>query len=571
MIYSFSANNRGSKFLDIEFTIENNKDEVVFVQLPAWRPGRYELGNFAKNIQKFEVKTLNNKPLPFQKVTKDKWKIEAGKIKKFKIVYNYYANELNAGSTWIDENQIYVNPVNCCLYIIGREHEPIRLFFNECNHNQTAISLQKIGEHYVAENFNELADSPFILSDTLKHNTYEVAGTTFNLWFQGECRPPWKKIIKDFKAFTKEQLKVFGSFPFDEYHFFYQILPYQAYHGVEHLKNTVISFGPGYSVFEGDNYEEFLGVSSHELFHAWNVKTIRPADMVPYDFTQENYTRMGYLTEGVTTYYGDLMLKRSGVFTEDQFLKQINKTLDRHFFNYGVENLSVADSSFDTWLDGYVKGIPNRKGSIYTEGCLLTLITDLMIRAKSKNKYSFDNVLLDFYENKAKKGKGITEAYFLERIEFYAQEKLTQLWNDFYNGSGNYLSILREALKPFGLKLKKETNPKYLAAHYGIYALPNSNSIHLIAPDSPAQKAGLNIGDEIIAINGIELQKGNADDWAKYFGGKLKCIIKKDGMIKEVSINHSSKTFFEKVKLVLSTQKPNDLLQSWIKNGKRKS
>ena len=562
MIYSFKSNNRGSKFLDIEFTIENNKDSEVFVQLPAWRPGRYELGNFAKNIQQFEVKTLNNKPLDFEKVTKDKWKINAGKNKKFKIVYNYYANELNAGSTWVDEYQIYVNPVNCCLYVEGREKDPIRLFFNDSNHKQAAISLQKIGDHYVAESFDELADSPFILSDSLQHNSYDVQGTKFNIWFQGECRPPWKKIIKDFKAFTKTQLKVFGSFPFNEYHFFYQILSYQAYHGVEHLKNTVISFGPGYSVFEGDNYEEFLGVSSHELFHAWNVKTIRPADMVPYDFSKENYTRMGYLTEGVTTYYGDLMLKRSKVFNMEQFLKQINKTLDRHFFNYGVQNLSVAESSFDTWLDGYVRGIPNRKSSIYTEGCLLAMVTDLIIRQKTKSKNSLDDVMRKFYKKYAQKGLGIKESDFKLEIEKVAGDQLTDLWNNYFYGANDFHPLLKDSLKPFGITVEKSINSKALAAHYGAYTQPGNSIIMFVAPNSPAYKAGLNPGDEIIAVNGIQVQKDNANHWAKYFGGKLKLSVKKDGLINEVNISASSKSFFPKVKLAL--QKSNAELKNWL-------
>ncbi|MFT4900115.1 MAG: putative metalloprotease with PDZ domain, partial [Flavobacteriales bacterium] len=157
MIYTFSSKNRGSKFLDIEFLIENIKDDEILVQLPAWRPGRYELANFAKNIQQFSVQTLNNKELLFEKITKDRWKIKTGKSKKIIIKYNYYANELNAGSTWVDESQIYINPVNCCLFVVGRENDPIKLFFNETQHKQTATSLQKIGDHFVAENFDELA------------------------------------------------------------------------------------------------------------------------------------------------------------------------------------------------------------------------------------------------------------------------------------------------------------------------------------------------------------------------------------------------------------------------------
>ncbi|MDC1188978.1 hypothetical protein N8089_04205 [Flavobacteriales bacterium] len=549
MIYTFSSKNRGSKFLDIELIIDDITENEISVQLPAWRPGRYELANFAKNIQQFSVKTLNNKPLFFEKVTKDKWRIYTGKSKKIKIEYNYYANELNAGSTWVDENQIYVNPVNCCLYVEGRAQDSIKLFFNKTNHKQAATSLQKIGDHFVAENFDELADSPFILSDSLKHNSYVINDTKFNIWFQGECKPDWDKIIRDFKAFTKEQLKIFGSFPFDEYHFLNQILPYKGYHGVEHKKNTVISFGPGYSVFKGENYEEFLGVSSHELFHAWNVKSIRPAEMLPYDFTKENYTKMGYLTEGITTYYGDLMLKRSGVFNTSQYLKQINKILERHFFNYGAQNMSVADSSFDTWLDGYERGIPNRKSSIYTEGCLLALITDLQIRTKSKGKNSLDNVMRAFYHDYYQKGNGITENNFIKEINKASTSNLDDLWENYFNGTKPLFPVLKKALKKFGIKLNQEGNPKYLAAHYGLYNQPGTSKALFLAPKSPAFKAGINVGDEIISINNISVEKDNINNWAEYFGGKLKITIKKNGLLKEIELNSSPKKFFNKVSL----------------------
>lgn len=567
MTYSFSCKNPGSKFLDIELTIENNDKDSILLQLPAWRPGRYELANFAKNIQKFSVKTMNNKPLEFKKISKDCWEINTHGVKTLKVNYNYYANELNAGSTWVDEQQVYVNPVNCCMYIVGQENQPIRIFTEKTGFKETATSLQKIGNHFVAENFDELADSPIILSNTLQHNSYSVNNTKFNLWFQGECRPPWKKIIKDFKAFTKEQLKVFGEFPFEEYHFLFQILPYQAYHGVEHLKSTVISFGPGYSVFEGENYEEFLGVSSHELFHAWNVKSIRPADMVPYNYTKENYTKMGYLTEGVTTYYGDLMLKRSGVFSEAQFLKQINKTLDRHFWNYGVENMSVTNSSFDTWLDGYERGIPNRKSSIYTEGALLALATDLVIRLESENKKSLDNFMHTLYHEYYLKDKALTEKNYKQELGKLIGAQFKNFWENYYQSPGNYFKLLKPLLKEFGLKLKKTVNPKYFAAHYGIFLQKGKNEIILLAPDSPGAKSGLNPGDEIIAINNIILENGNGDEWAKYFGSNLDLTVKKDGKLIHLTIKASSKSFFPTVRispLKSISKKQEKLISQWL-------
>jgi predicted metalloprotease with PDZ domain len=570
MVYTFSSKNRGSKFLEIELLVDNVKENKILLQLPSWRPGRYELANFAKNIQKFDIQSMEGDALEFEKKSKDQWEVVTKGVSKFKVIYNYYANELNAGSTWVDQHQIYVNPVNCCLYVVGRESESVKIILNEKKNERVATGMKKFDNHYVVDNYDMFADSPFVVSDNLKQNSYNVEGVKFNIWFQGECKPDWVKLKKDFKAFTKVQLSVMGDFPFDEYHFIYQILPQKSYHGVEHLTSTIISYGPGYCIMQGQDYEELLGVSSHELFHAWNIKSIRPDDMFPYDFSKENYTKMGYLAEGVTTYYGDLFLKRSGVFSTDQFLKQINKTLDRHFFNYGAKNLSVADSSFDTWLDGYVRGIPNRKSSIYTEGSILAMATDLLIREASNGKKSLDTVLNKLFQNYSRKGRGVNELDYKEELEKAADCKFDELWNNYYYGTGDYFDLLKSVLPKFGFDLTRIENPKSLAGIYGIYTEPSSNKIILIAPDSPGHKGGLNVSDEIISINEILLDKNNANDWANYFKGKLRLVIKKDGLLESIDLKPNKSSYFDIVRLVeLESPKKKVLKRkkSWLETG----
>jgi predicted metalloprotease with PDZ domain len=186
---------------------------------------------------------------------------------------------------------------------------------------------------------------------------------------------------------------------------------------VEHTNSTVIALGPSYGVMNNKGYEDLLGVSSHELFHAWNIKTIRPVEMMPYDYSRENYSRLGYVAEGVTTYYGDVMLLRSGVFTEEQYLKTFNELLEKHFNNFGRLNLSVADSSFDTWLDGYKQGVPGRKASIYTEGALCAFMLDIIIRKNSNNKRSLDDLMRLLYEEFGKKQRGYSEGEYKSAAE----------------------------------------------------------------------------------------------------------------------------------------------------------
>ena len=146
-----------------------------------------------------------------------------------------------------------------------------------------------------ASNFQELADSPMIISNNSKSKSIIINGVNFTFCFQGEVKVDWDRIFKDFKLFIQYQIQVFGSFPHKKFLFLFQITPYSSYHGVEHHKSTVILLGPSYSIFD-TFYSELLGFSSHELYHVWNVKNIRPKAMLPYNFSEENYTDMGYVT-----------------------------------------------------------------------------------------------------------------------------------------------------------------------------------------------------------------------------------------------------------------------------------
>src|SRR6185436_8637769 len=159
--------------------------------------------------------------------------------------------------------------------------------------------------------------------------------TIFHIWIQGECRPDFRLLENDFKKFTGKQIEMMGDFPSGDYHFLIQVLPYNFYHGVEHSASTVMAIGPGFELMTEKIYSELIGLASHELFHTWNVKAIRPVEMQPYDYTKENYSRLGYVYEGFTTYYGGLFLSRSGFFTLEKYLSELFIQLQKNHANYG--------------------------------------------------------------------------------------------------------------------------------------------------------------------------------------------------------------------------------------------
>jgi predicted metalloprotease with PDZ domain len=561
-------------FVELEMTVSGLKQEKLQLQLPAWRPGRYQLAHFAKNIQRFEVFDADGNKLPFRKQTKDLWVVETNGSDTVKVAYNYFANEMNAGSTYVDETQLYVNPVNCFLYIPEWVNESATLELDIPTDWTVATGMPSTGKHtFAVKDFHQLADCPFIASGDLQHNSYENAGVKFNIWFQGEFKTDWQRILKDFKKFTKEQMDVMGGFPVNEYHFLYQIRTYKTYHGVEHSNSTVIALGPSYDILKPVLYDEFLGVSSHELFHTWNVKALRPAQMQPYDYSKENYTRLGYVAEGVTTYAGDLFLYQAGCFSEYDFFRNVHQLFQRHFHNYGRFNLSVADSSFDTWLDGYEQGIPHRKTSIYNEGALLAMMLDLSLLRDTGNKSGILTAMRLLYDRFGNSDAGYTEKDYQEAIEEIGGRSYQDFFKNYYYGTKDIEEELSELLAYVGLEVRNIRSRLYFENRFGFkveYIDGRSARITDIAPNSIADKAHLKLGDEIVSINGIRIA-GNLKEWCKYFQEEqITLTINGEDDTHKVELTPTDERYYRTrwpQKMTEATEEQRNNYRVWTKRG----
>jgi predicted metalloprotease with PDZ domain len=231
--------------------------------------------------------------------------------------------------------------------------------------------------------------------------------------------------------------------------------------------------------------------------------------MMPYHYNKENYSRLGYVAEGVTTYYGDYLLFRSKVFNQDEFFKSINTWLEKHFENFGRFNKSVAESSFDTWLDGYVTGVPNRKTSIYNEGALCAFILDVLIRKHTDNTRSLDDVMLKMFNDFGKNEIGYTENNYREIAEEITGRCLRSYFDDIVNGTKNYETYLEECFNYLGLQFNKEICTHVFETKYGfkIFYDGNNLKVRLVYPESIADRAGLMVGSTIIKINNLEISK----------------------------------------------------------------
>jgi predicted metalloprotease with PDZ domain len=268
--------------------------------------------------------------------------------------------------------------------------------------------------------------------------------------------------------------------------------------------------------------------------------------MFPYDFSKENYSQLGYLCEGVTTYMGDLFLYKSGVFNFEQYALELNNQLQKHFDNFGRFQYSVAQSSFDTWLDGYVPGAPNRKVSIYTEGCLIALATDAFIAKNSKEKYKLDDVMRSLYFDFFLQGKGVSESDYKETIERFAGAKMDEIYTNFIYGTAPFESMLTETFDYLGLEMNHKPSPKYSFGKLGFKSITQGLNfiVKAIYPGSPAEVAGMMLEDEIIAINSYNCG-GELDKWLNYFDTDGKIItVSRKGQLIELSLPEANRNFY---------------------------
>ncbi len=570
--YTFSYENPNTHFLNIRFELEKPNKEATRLYIPAWRPGRYQMADFARYVQQWYPYDGKGKPLSFQKVAKDCWEINTSSIDHLVVEYNYFAFKLDAGNTYLDDDQLFINPVNCCLYDQDRMDEACQVFLDLPEGYEVATAMTRAGKNtFQARDFQELADSPLIASDGIDHETLEVDDYRFHLWFKGECDPDYERIKADFTAFIQTQIQAFGEFPANNYHFFYQLPSYNFFHGVEHQNSTVIALGPGFKLMQTDLYQSFLAVSSHELYHTWNIKAIRPVEMTPYRFNEENYTNLGYMAEGVTSYFGDLFLLRSQVFDFVQYQEQFNKFAIRHFHNYGRHFASVTESSFDTWLDGYDHEVPNRKVSIYVKGMLIAFLLDIQIMHDTNNHYSLDEVMRRLYFHFAKKQEGYSEEALKGIIEAVTEKTYDAFFKQYIWGKESLEEPVKNALDYLGLALNLIDPDKYWEKQFGIKVKEENNDLKIsqIAPGSPAEEAGLSIEDELVAINGIKIDRNLEDLFAYHYEETIQLTIFRNNHIKQMHLIADGSQFFPNVNLdeqcnPSKNQKANFKAWAWI-------
>ncbi len=507
--------------LQVKMILEGIEEDRIRLVLPRWRPGRYELGGFEKNIRRVRFATPEGRLIPAQKISRNEWEVETGGHSTIVCTYEYYAADLNAGSTYVDDSLLLITFVNCCLYVPDKQY-PVEVNLNVPTSWKAVSTLtQRKGNTWFARDIDELFDSALLASSSLVRHTFYVDDLLVGINFAGVFESvPVDRISKDIENIIREAFAIFNHFPTKDFEFLYIIPPYRRYHGVEHLRGTVIMLGPAHHLFATKlsssfyTYKHFLGVSAHEFFHIWNVKSIKPKEFEKLDYASEVYTEMGFFLEGVTTYYGELLLLRTGLISMHTWAEDFSRILTRFFQNYGRFNKSLAESSFDLWIDGYSQHIPHRTTSIYTHGALVTFLLDIHLRLETNNRYSFDHLLCYLYHNYALKGKGFTEADLIDILTDWGGEKLKKLFYKYVFTMSDIEDDLKEALANIGTSLIRVPAEPY-SSSLG-FKVSNTGEVTYMLPGIAATTE-LAYGDQIIGVESIFPEPEEIRHWLNYF------------------------------------------------------
>lgn len=492
--YRISCLNPASQFVQFELKISAQNNGEIHLQLPAWRAGRYQLANYAQNLRDFRIKNSSGQGVDFHKKTKDCWVFKIENSEEYIISYEYFAAKMDAGSAWADEEQVYLNLVNCCFEVKEIGGEPFEFELDLPDYPIVISTLPESGTGFFrTKDFQQLADSTILAAKKISHWEYSVEETLFHICIHGEVHFEKEPFIENFRKFTQTQIRDFGEFPESEYHFIFQLLAYPHFHGVEHRKGTVITFGPAENLKESVHMNELLGVSSHELYHAWNVCRIRPKELLPYDFSQETYSKAGWMLEGITTYMGDLYLLKSGVFDLPTYLKELEDILNRESLNEGWRNYSILESSMDLWLDGYQAGIPDRKVNIYSHGAVICFCLDIMLQTEGSG---LPEVMKMAWEKYGNPFQGYDENGIWNLILDCAtnKEKFNSFYESYISGNQDLLNYLGSIVPGLGFELRLLPNPEPLSSKLGV--LLQKDVITKIHPESAAYTS-LMIGDHI--------------------------------------------------------------------------
>lgn len=514
------------------------------VSLPVWIPGSYMVREFSGHLQRLQARQGRKRLIP-QQLDKCSWRLPSRAGQALELTYEVYANDPSVRMAQLSHDRCFFNATSVCLRIDGHDNQALILEVPPpAAHRRwilaTGLQPLKIDRRgfgrYQACDYDELADCPVSLGD-LWSGQFQVAGVTHRFVVSGAPSTfDGVRLLEDTRKICEAQIRFWHGRqkpPFSQYVFMLHAVS-DGYGGLEHRNSTALICArkdlPGSDPLKvSEGYTTLRGLISHEYFHTWNVKRLRPAEFARYDYTRENYTELLWFFEGFTSYYDDLMLRRCGLLDNAGYLKLLGKTVNQVLQTPGRQVQTVAQASFDAWVKYYRhnENTPNATVSYYSKGALVALCLDLTLRS-IRPDLSLDHILRELWQRC--RGGPMSQADLLAQLQ-------SSSGRSFESEIGHWVHTTEELplqglLQSNGVAVIKE--PDQLAQRLGVRVEEGQGlRIKTVLHGGPAHAAGLSAGDEWLAIeraDGSGWRLRRLDDLLLYTkaGDKVRAVVSRD-------------------------------------------
>lgn len=500
--YTVSMSKPATHLLEVEMRLKwPTGPQSIDLKMPVWTPGSYLIREYARHLQDFSVKSAAGQNIAWRKINKNTWTVDAKGAKEIVVSYRVYSNELTVRTNELNDEHAFWNNAALLLFPKDQLKAPSTVTVRPFGKWKVATGLPKVAgqtNKFRAENFDVLYDSPFEVSD-FTEITFNVNGKPHRYVITGEGNYDLPQLAKDTAKIVEEGFKIFGELPYEDYTF---IVNLRGGGGLEHLNSTALQWNR-FGFKPQSRYVSFLNLVAHEYFHLWNVKRIRPDALGPFDYENENYTKLLWVAEGMTSYYESLLLRRAGLISDKEFLDGKASMIEQLHARPGRFETSLEEASMDAWIKYYRQdeNSVNNQISYYDKGDIVAMMLDITIRTASGGAKSMDDVLKYLYTEHFKKGKNYTPEDFQKVSELMAGKSLDDFFSKYVRGEAeiDYDSIM----KGIGIKTNV-AEPNKGRAYIGADLAEESGrlTIRSVPADTPAYEQGLNSGDQIVAVDG---------------------------------------------------------------------
>ena len=521
--FTVSMSKPWTHLLEVEMRLRGNLGQQTEVSMPVWTPGSYLVREYARHVQDFAARDGRGNQLTWDKTDKNTWQIQTRGANEILVSYKVYSNELTVRTNELNDQHAFFTPAALLMHPENGIGAPSTVRVVPYGNWKIATGLPRGGGQntFRAENFDILYDSPFEFSNFKEFN-FTVNNKPHRFVIDGEGNYDMARLQRDTQRIVETTAAIFGGeLPYENYLF---ILNLRGGGGLEHLNSTALQANR--FAFTGQRYVDFLGLVAHEFFHLWNVKRIRPDALEPFDYDRENYTKNLWVAEGGTEYFSNLILRRAGFVSDEDYLKDRATGIARLQRQPGRFQTSVEEASFDAWIKYYRpdENVVNREISYYEKGEIVNMLLDLTIRQRTNGARSLDDVMRVLYNDFYKRNRNYTPQDFQKVSEQVAGASLDDFFRRYVRGREeiDYNAIFA----PAGLRL--QTNRPNAAATAFLGANFEQQSDRLVVRNvpagTPAYDQGLNANDQIIAMDGIRIAQ---PDVIRDFNARLE--MKKPG------------------------------------------